>query len=67
MTYQCYRNVCLGMLAIGLCLPMILGLLYPNLHVSPFYWNFLQMCGLIGSIVFSSLGRRKSSAQPAGV
>lgn len=56
---QCrmFQQLCLGMLAVGLSLPIFLSLAFPSVLVSPAIWNFLQIGGLTGGIVFWFLGK----------
>lgn len=68
---QCaqYLQVSLAMLAIGLILPLAMAFVVPSVSVSPAIWNFLQIGGLTGAIVFwimGTMGRSKAAAeQPA--
>ena len=51
---QCrlFQKISLAMFAIGLALPLVLAFTLPSVVVSPAIWNFLQIGGLTGAIVF---------------
>lgn len=63
---QCrlFQKICLAMFAIGLALPLVLAFTLPSVVVSPAVWNFLQIGGLTGSIVFWVLKGIVKEAKP---
>jgi hypothetical protein len=58
-------TVCLGMLCVGLALPILLAFTVPDVRVSPSVWDFLQLGGLGGAIVFWFLSKFGKD-QPTG-
>ncbi len=56
---QCrrYLLVCLLMFSVGMGLPIALALAAPQVLISPAVWNFLQIGGLLGAVVFGVLAR----------
>ncbi|MBI1349337.1 hypothetical protein GC163_23970 [bacterium] len=61
---QRFQTISLSMLAVGLVLPIALGLALPSVSVSPVVWNVLQIGGLIGGVTFGLL-KKLSASKPA--
>lgn len=54
---RCYLLISLLMFAVGMGLPIMLALAAPQVLISPAIWNFLQIGGLMGTLVFAVLAR----------
>lgn len=54
---RCYLLISLLMFSVGMGLPIALALAAPQVLISPAIWNFLQIGGLMGTLVFAVLAR----------